>query len=191
MFKNIPPGAHAERELRVLLQIEDRHILAGEDQGDRPIGMFNGDPPGCSSFVGVGRADDQHVRDRTQPQQLFNRLMGGAVFSQGDAVMGKDIDHVQPHQSSQTDRGAHVIGEDQEGGSEGHDASMSSHAVQDRPHAVFPHAKMEVVAGILPAASRSPLGVVDRLQGTFEVTSPGQGGVRGGIQVRRTADEGG
>ncbi len=148
-----PPGTHAERKLRVFLQIEDRQILPGECQSHRPAIMFNGDPPGCGSFVGVGWADDQHIGDRTQTQQLLDRFVGRAVLSQGDAVMRKDVDHVQPHQGGQADGRAHVIREDQESSSKRKRAPMRCHPVQDRPHGVFADTEMKIVPGVLPAAS--------------------------------------
>ena len=68
---------------------------------------------------------------------------------------------------------------------------MSRHAVQDCSHGVFADAKMEVVARISPAATDRTLGILHRFVGAFKVAFPGQSGVCGWIQVRRTADESG
>ncbi len=68
---------------------------------------------------------------------------------------------------------------------------MGGHAVQDRAHAMLADTEMQIIPRVLPAASDRTLGIDHRFPRAFEVAFPGQSGVRGWIQVRRTANESG
>ena len=46
--------------------------------------------------------------------------------------------------------GAHIVGEDQEGGTEGPETAVQGEAVHDCAHCVFPDAKMDVPAAVVP-----------------------------------------
>ena len=77
--------------------------------------MLDGDTPGGNRLVGVRRPDDNHAGDGSESQQLFDRLMGWAVLSHGDAVVGENIDHRQSVHRREPHRRTHIVAEDQEG----------------------------------------------------------------------------
>ena len=110
-------------------------------------------------------------RNRAQAGELLDRLMRGAILAQGDAVVGEDVDHVQSHQRGETDRRAHVIGEDQERRAERNGAAVRGEAVHDRAHAVLAHAEVQIAAGVAPAAAVGALRVGADV-GRLEIAHP-------------------
>ena len=79
--------------------------------------------------------------------------MGGAVFAERNAVVGEHVHHVHAHQRGETDRRAHVVGENQEGGAVRDEAAMRGQSVDDGAHRMFAHAEVQVAAGVTPAAA--------------------------------------
>ena len=59
-----PPGKQLGTDHA--LPIDDRQVLAGEDQRHRPVGVLQRQPPGGGRFGGVGRPQDRQARNRTQ-----------------------------------------------------------------------------------------------------------------------------
>ena len=104
--------------------------------------------PGLRHLVGVGRADDGEVGNGAQGGHLFDRLMGGPVFADADAVVGEDEDGGHAHEGGEADAGAHVVAEDEKGATVGNNAAVQGHAVEDGAHAVFTHAEAEVAAAV-------------------------------------------
>jgi hypothetical protein len=72
---------------------------------------------GAGGFLGIAGADDVEVRDHAQAADGFHRLVGGAVLTDADGVVGEDVGDGQPGQGGEADaRAAQVVGEDEEGG---------------------------------------------------------------------------
>ena len=66
-------------------------------------------------FVGIRRTNDVEIGDGSHRDQMLDRLMGGSVFAQADAVVGEHIDRVDPHQAAKTDGWTHVVAEGEKG----------------------------------------------------------------------------
>ena len=98
--------------------------------------------------------------------------------------MGKNINHVQLHHRSETDRRTHVVGEDQKCRAERQRAAMRRQAVQDRPHGMLAYAEIEIAAGIAPDALYRALLVAYRHSGGLEVSQQRKCGMSRWIQIR-------
>src|SRR5882762_3475528 len=68
------------------------------------------------------------------------------VFPQADRVVRKDVDRPEVRQRGETNRGPHVVGEDQEGAAERNEAAMQCDSVQRGPHRMLAHSKVKVSA---------------------------------------------
>ena len=68
---------------------------------------------------------------------------------------------------------------------------MRSQAIQDRSHAVFAHAKLQIAACITPATTRRTLQIAHRHFGALKIAGFFQFGIRGRIQISRAADQAG
>ena len=172
-----------------LAAIERRHVLTGQNQCDGTVARFQRDPPSDSRLVGVARTDDRKTWNRAQAGELLHRLMGGSVLPQGDAVVGKYIDHVELHHRGEADRRPHVVGENQKCRAERHGATVRRQTIQDRPHAVLAYAEIEIAAGVAPDAIHRALLVGYGHSGGLEISQPRKCGMGRWIQIRRTADQ--
>ena len=111
----------------------------------------------------VGGAEDVQVWNGAQRGDGLDRLMGRAVFAQTDGIMGEHLDLTRLHQGGEPQRGAHVIGKDEEGRARRDIAAMQGHAIDGRRHAMFANAPMHETAGIMAGRDRRggyDLGVV-------------------------------
>mgnify|MGYP000355404850 CR=1 FL=1 len=61
--------------------------------------------------------------------ELLDGLVGGAIFADGDAVVGEDENHLEIGDGGQAHRRPHVVREDQEGRCEGDGAAVGRDAV--------------------------------------------------------------
>ena len=86
------------------------------------------------------------VRRGAQHRQMFDRLVGWAIFAQADRIVGHHIDRWHAHQRRQPHRPARVIGKAHEGAGIGPDAAMQDHAVQGGGHPMFADAEMDIAA---------------------------------------------
>ena len=128
--------------------------------------------PGVGNFVRFGGTDDRQARNCTEHRQLFDRLMGRAVFTDEDGIMREDIDFMQLLDGGEAHRRLHVIGEDHERGAERNRIACKSQTVGDHAHTEFANAEVDVAAA--------------PIFGT-EVAHALQIGLRGGVQVGGTA----
>ena len=85
---------------------------------------------------------------------MFDRLVGGAVFTEADAVVREHMHDAQFHQGRHAQRIAAVVAEGQEGATIGNEAAVQGDAVHDRGHAEFAHAVVDV-----PSAHGCAIGV--------------------------------
>ncbi len=101
--------------------------------------------------------------------------------------MREHVDHVQPHQRGEADRRPHVIGENQECRAERYRSAMRGETIQDRPHRVLAHAKVQVAAGKAPAAALRPLAITGARAGRLEVTESCECSEGRRIEIRGTS----
>ena len=113
--------------------------------------------------------------------------MGGSVLSQGNAVVGENIDHMQPHQRRETHRRPHVIGENQKCCAEGQNAAMRRQAIQDRPHGMLAYTKIEIAAGVAPDALCRALLIAPLHSAWLKISQSRKCGKGRWIQIRRAA----
>ncbi len=103
---------------------------------------------GTAGLVAVAGADHQHVGDRAQAGQGFDRLVGGAVFAQADGVVGEHVDHAQLTQGREAHGAHHVAREHREGAAVGHQAAaVVRQSIQDGRHGVLAHTEVQVAVG--------------------------------------------
>jgi hypothetical protein len=93
---------------------------------------------------------------------MFDGLVRRAVFAQADGVVCEDVDHALVHERRQTDGGATVVGEDEEGAPVRDDPAVQGHAIHDRAHRVLAHAEVHVAS--LIAAGRESADVFQHRQ---------------------------
>src|SRR5579875_764692 len=145
--------------------------------------------PALGRLRGIGRPHYIQIRDRAQSRQMLNRLMRRSVFAHPDAVMGKNVKHLQIAECPQTDRRFHVVGKDHEGGAERKNSSMGSQAVNSSSHRMLAHPKRQVAASIAPDAANRTLRIARlRLRG-LEIAQALKARIRGRVEIRRTANE--
>jgi len=90
------------------------------------------------------------------------------------------IDDALAHQGREADRGAAIIGEDEEGAAIGNDAAVQCQTVHGRGHAMLADAVIDIAAGIVSGAEGLHvlrLGVVGPGQVSRTTHGVGQGGV--------------
>src|SRR5690606_19685063 len=84
--------------------VEDRHGLAREGEQGRAVGALHGGGEGAGGFLGIAGADDIEVGNDAQTGDSFNGLVGGAVLTDTDGVVGVDVGDGQLGQRGQTHR---------------------------------------------------------------------------------------
>ncbi|OPZ82384.1 MAG: hypothetical protein BWY76_02732 [bacterium ADurb.Bin429] len=77
---------------------------------------------------------------------MLHRLVSGAIFAEGDAVVGEDEDDADAHQRRQSHGRPHVVGEGEEGGCVGQHPTVTGHAIGNGAHCVFAHTEMQIAA---------------------------------------------
>ena len=76
---------------------------------------------------------------------MLDGLVGRAVLSEPDRVVGHDIDDAGFAESGDSHGSAHVVGEDEEGGAVGDEAgSVEGDAVANGAHSVFADSEPDV-----------------------------------------------
>src|SRR3989337_1486954 len=100
--------------------------------------------------------------------------MRGTVFAKSNAIVRKDKGRWIMRQRRKTNRRAHIICKDKERSAVGNHTAKNSHAINNRTHRMFSHAKMEV-----------PSFIRIFLEGRASVNFC----IVRGSQIRRTADQ--
>ena len=72
--------------------------------------------------------------------------MGRPILAQADRVVREDIDRPELGERGETNRGPHVVGEDQERAAKRNESAMQRDSVQRSTHAVLADPEMEVPA---------------------------------------------
>lgn len=112
-------------------------------------------------LVTVGRPPNHAVGESTEVCQSLNRLVGRAVLTQTNRVVGGNPDHADLRESRETDGTSGVRHEVQEGTSEGKDGTIGSQTVHDGTHTVL----TDTVANV----ATSVVGVTQLQRGGLEV----------------------
>ena len=73
--------------------------------------MRGGERPGFGGLGGIGGPQHDQARNRAQAGHLFDRLVGGAILADADAVVGEDVNDPQLAERSQADGRLHVVAE--------------------------------------------------------------------------------
>jgi len=90
------------------------------------------------------------MRDEAQGHDLLDGLVRRAILAQADAVVREDKHRREMAQRRHAHRRAHVVGEDEEGGAIGDQATVRRQAVDNGPHRVLAHAEAQVAACVVP-----------------------------------------
>ena len=158
-----------------------RQVLAGQAQHRRTVGALQRQLPAFSGFDGVARAESAQVRNAAQRCQMFDRLMGRAVFAKADGIMRHHIGDADAHQRSEADGGARIIGEHHEGAANRYQAAVQRNAVHGRSHAMFADAPADVAAlevfGVTSSSKPLALVLLDGVKSAEPDTSSGIDGL--------------
>src|SRR5690606_36350243 len=119
------------------LTVEYRNALPGLHDGDGPSVTVECHLPRLDGFGGIGRSDHPEIGHSPQRCQVFDRLMGGPVFSEEHRVVGPDPNRWRTHQSRQTNGRTHVVAEHEESSPIRTETAMHCDAVGDGAHDVF------------------------------------------------------
>ena len=153
--------------------VEHGHVLAGEQERDGAVLARERDLPGDRGLVRVGGPDHPEVRNRAQGRVVLDGLVRRPVLSEADRVVRPDPDDGETGERGEPDRAPHVVAEDEKRGAVRLDhAAVQGEPVDDRAHAVLPHAEGDVAARV----------------GLREDTGAVEAGARRLDQVGRAAD---
>ena len=147
------------------------------------------DAPSDRCLIGIAWTNDREAWNRTQARELLHRLMGRPVLSQGNAVVGENIDHVQPHQRGEADWRPHVIGKNQKCRAERQGAAVRRQTVQDRPHAMLAYAKIKIATGVAPDTIYRALLIAYVHFDGLKISQSRKYSMGRWIQIRRAADQ--
>ena len=151
-----------------------RQILARKHQTGWAIGAFDRRAPRRRGFDRVAGAPYVVVRDVAQRGEMFDRLMGGAVFAQADGIMGVDVYRACARQRAHPHGVTRIVAEHQKGRVVRQKTAVQGKAVADRGHREFAHAEINVIRVGVCAGDR------------FAAFPQGQIGMR---EIRGAADQ--
>lgn len=145
--------------------LELRQVLTSESENARSV--LGGESRVISSagLISIGRAPDHNVGQSAKVGQSLNGLVGRAILTEADRVVGTDVNSTDARQSRQTDSTRCVRNEVKKGSSSRNNSAICSKTVHDSSHAMFTNTITKVttrpftnailrrleVDGILPA----------------------------------------
>ena len=135
--------------LLYLMRIRTRQlleVLSRQDKCRRTILRFQRHQPCTFGLRTVTRTDDIKVRDRTQHRELLDRLMGWAVFTDTDGIVGQYENLWNLHQRGQSRHRLQIVAEDEEGRHEGTKTAMEQHTVCDTGHRHLTNTEVDVLS---------------------------------------------
>jgi hypothetical protein len=154
-------------------------VLTGQSHDSRSVLHGEGHVVGSGGLVAVGGTPHHAVGQGTEVSQGLNRLVGGAILTQTDGVVGSDVDDTDAGEGRQAEGTGGVGDEVQEGTTSGDDSTVGSKAVHDSSHGVLTHTVADVATG--PLADAEVRGL--------EVDSVLPAGVVGASQISGTRDQ--
>lgn len=154
-------------------------VLAGKGQDGGSVLGGEGDVVGSGGLVAVSRAPDHHVGQGTEVGKSLDRLVGGAVLTKTDGVVGGDVDDTLLGESRETDGTSGVRNEVEESATGGDEGAVCLKTVHDGGHGVLAHTVTHVAT--VPLANASVRGL--------EVNSGLPASVVGASKIGRAGDE--
>mmetsp|Transcript_23877 Transcript_23877/g.37589 ORF Transcript_23877/g.37589 Transcript_23877/m.37589 type:complete len:622 (-) Transcript_23877:51-1916(-) len=122
-------------------------VLTGEDEGGGSVLTGHTGHVSGNGLLGITGTEDIKVGDDTEARHSLNRLMGGSILTNTNGVMGQDVRHTaELGKGRNTDGGAEVINEHQEGRSGGLEDTVIRDTVEDGSHGVFTDSEVQVLA---------------------------------------------
>ena len=156
-------GAAGREVFFLVFQAHRHQVLAGERNRRWAVVALERQLPDLCRFRGIGRAEDEQVRDGAQCRHVLDRLVRRAVFTETDGIVRQDVDDADAHQSGEADRRTAIVREDQEAAGIGDQTAVQRDTVHGSGHAVLAHAVVDVAAGEVRRRNRlglARLGVV-------------------------------
>ena len=159
--------------------LELGQVLSGEgkDRGGRLA--LDGNEVSTGNLVTVGRAPEHEVGDGTESDGGLDRLVGGAVLTKTDRVVGSDPDDAVVRESRETDGTDGVRDEVEESTGGGDVHAVGGQTVHDGTHGVLSDTVADVLARVV-----TKLGA-----GVLEVDGVAPSGKVGAGQVGGTTEE--
>lgn len=185
-------------------------VLTGQGEDAGGVGGSEGNVVGGAGLVTVGRAPHHAVGQGAEVGQSLDRLVGRAVLTKTDGVVGGNPDDALLGQGRQTHGTGGVRDEVQEGTTVGDDGAVGGQTVQDGAHTVLTDTVSDVTSSVVAQAGSWGLEVdsllppgqvgasqigratdqlgndrVDLLQDDLGQLSRGDSGVGGGVDGQR------
>mmetsp|Transcript_18439 Transcript_18439/g.41040 ORF Transcript_18439/g.41040 Transcript_18439/m.41040 type:complete len:735 (-) Transcript_18439:56-2260(-) len=142
-------------------------VLAREDEGGGSFLSGDRAHVGSNRLLGISRAVDIKVGDNAEAGNGLNGLVGGAVLSDTNGVVGQNVrDTVQLSKRGNTDGGTEVVNEDEEGGAGSLEDAVVSNTVEDGTHGVLTDSEVKVLPRVrLVESSAEVSSIVDVVAG--------------------------
>lgn len=133
--------------------LELRQVLSGQSQDAGGVLGGEGNVVGGAGLVTVGRAPHHAVGQGTEVGQGLDRLVGRAVLTKTDRVVGGDPDDALLGQGRQTDGTGGVGDEVEEGTTVRDDGTVGGQTVEDGTHTVLTDTVSDVTSSVVAQAS--------------------------------------
>ena len=121
-------------------------VLAAEQQRGGLALVLQRHGPSNGGFGGVTGAPHVEVGNQAQAGGMLHRLVGGAVFTQANAVVREHVNDALLHERSHANGVAAVVAKREEGATVGDVAAVQRHAVHDGGHAELAYTVVDVAA---------------------------------------------
>lgn len=154
-------------------------VLAGEGKDGGGVLGGEGDVVSSRALVAVSRAPDHHVGQSAEVSEGLDRLVGRAVLTKTDGVVGGDVDDTLLREGRETDGTSGVGDEVEESATSGDEGAVGGETVHDGGHGVLAHTVAHVATAVLTETSA----------GGLEVDGGLPTGVVGASQIGRAGDE--
>lgn len=154
-------------------------VLAGEGEDRWGLVAGKGNVVGSRGLVTISWAPDHHVWQSTEVSEGLDRLVGWAILTKTDGVVGSDVDDALVREGGETDGTGGVGDEVEESTTSWDDGAVGRHTVHHGGHGVLAHTVAHVPSGPL----------TDTGGWWLEVNSGLPPGVVGASQVGGTGDE--
>ena len=128
-------------------------VLAGQGKDAGSVLGGEGDVVGSAGLVAIGRAPHHHVGQSTEVGEDLNRLVGRAVLTKTNGVVGGNPEDTDLGERRKTDGTGSVRDEVEESATVGDNGAIGSHAVHDGTHGVLTDTEADVAAGVVAQSS--------------------------------------
>lgn len=126
-----------------------RQVLSGKSNDAGSVLGGQGRVVCCASLITVGRAPDHAVGQGTEVSQRLNGLMGRAILTETNGIVGGDPDGADLRQSRQTDGTSSVRNEVEESATIRQDGTIGGETVHDGSHAVLTDTVADVSTSVI------------------------------------------